>query len=404
MIVQTARAFLFEQLEEREMLSWGGAAQLMHLDGERLHAPAIAGQGSVIVDLDSGLNVNHPVFAGRLWTNPGEIAGDGKDNDGDGLVDDVHGWNFVSNNSNIVDDQGHGTMTAAAMVANHFVNTGDSRGYSGDGREYQGVAAGAKVLPLKVVDRTGNVDAYKLDSALKWIIANHARYNIQAVNMSLDVGSRGWGIIAGEVQSLWNAGVFIAAASGNGYNANNVLAWPAMSGFTASVGAENGDGSVASVTSRGAGLELLAPGNQIPYPSLSGSSFELGQAATSYATPFVTATAALIKQVNPKFSSRQVLSILQDSGTPVYDPSTRLTYKAINVDAAVNLAFARSAPAPAAKAAPVAAKPPVKKKPVQKAKAKVKKKAKKKAAAPAKKVAVKLFSTCLIDSNLQRIF
>ena len=88
------------------------------------------------------------VLAISLWdTKPNAEA-----YDGDGYKDDVHGWDFVHNTNNPYDEQNHGSYTASVLVANRFVNTGNSKGYSGDGATYQGVASGAKVIPLKVID------------------------------------------------------------------------------------------------------------------------------------------------------------------------------------------------------------------------------------------------------------
>src|SRR5205823_6156778 len=173
--------FAIENLEERRLLSWGAYDQQMNLDQLVAKYPSINGKGVVIADIDSGISFTHPVFSGRIWTNPGEIAGNGIDDDGDGKIDDVHGWDFVNNDNNPADDQGHGTMTAGYMVADPFINTGNTRGYSGDGKLYQGVADGAKVIPLKVIDAglhwtTGNVE-----KALQWVVANYKRYHITAV-------------------------------------------------------------------------------------------------------------------------------------------------------------------------------------------------------------------------------
>ena len=145
-------SYSLEELEGRQLLSWSNTAMLMDQDAAMSRYPSIVGKGELIVDIDSGINFNHPKLAGRIWTNPGEIAGNHIDDDHNGYVDDNRGWNFVSNNNNPSDDQGHGTMTAGYMVANRFTNTGNTRGYYGDRKEYQGVAAGAQVIPLKVID------------------------------------------------------------------------------------------------------------------------------------------------------------------------------------------------------------------------------------------------------------
>jgi len=233
-ISRGASHYSLEQLESRELLSWSNTSMLMDQDLSVSKYPSINGSNQVIVDIDSGINFNHPKLAGRIWTNPGEIPGNHIDDDHNGYVDDVHGWNFVANNNNPSDDQGHGTMTAGYMVANRFTNTGNTHGYSGDGKDYQGVAAGAQVIPLKVIDSGLHWTTANVEKALKWVVANHRRYHITAVNMSLDVGSGGYSQIADEISTLWNNGVFIGASSGNGYNYNNIYSQPAGSAYAMS--------------------------------------------------------------------------------------------------------------------------------------------------------------------------
>ena len=229
--------FAIENLEERRLLSWGAYDQQMNLDQLVAKYPSINGKGVVIADIDSGISFTHPVFSGRIWTNPGEIAGNGIDDDGDGKIDDVHGWDFVQNDNTPTDDQGHGSYTASVLVANRWTNTGNSKGYSGDGATYQGVASGAQVIPLKVIDGTLQYSVSNVENALQWVIKNYKRYNIVAVNMSLNVGPDGNTQINDEMQTLYNAGVFVGASSGNWASLNNDFAFPAGGSYAMSVGA-----------------------------------------------------------------------------------------------------------------------------------------------------------------------
>jgi hypothetical protein len=344
-----ASHYSLEQLESRELLSWSNTAMLMDQDIALGKYPSINGRGQLIVNIDSGINFNHPKLAGRIWKNPGEIAGNRIDDDRNGYIDDVNGYDFVNNDSNPADDQGHGTMTAGYMVANRFTNTGNTRGYSGDGKEYQGVAAGAQVISLKVIDSGLHWSTYNVERALKWVIANKSRYGIDAVNMSLGVSN--YDQIKDELATLWNGGVFIGASSGNGYNYNNLFAMPAGSPYAMSVAAENQNQTMANISSRGSSLDLVAPGSQVPLLDR-GSTYWPGGTATSYSAPFGTAAGALIKQVNPNFSMNQIVAILHDSGHPVYDPISRMTFKGLDLDNAIALAYSRSGQAAPAAPAP----------------------------------------------------
>jgi hypothetical protein len=301
--------------------------------------PTITGKGQLIVNIDSGINFAHPKLAGRIWKNPGEIVGNRIDDDRNGYVDDINGWDFVNNDNHPADDQGHGTMTAGYMVAAKFTNYGNNKGYSGDGKEYQGVATGAQVISLKVIDSGLRWNDDRVERALKWVVANYKRYGIDAVNMSLSVSS--YDRVKDELSTLWNGGVFIGASSGNGYNYNNIYSMPAGSPYAMSVAAQNQNGTIASISSRGPSLELVAPGSNVVYLDR-GTGLWPGGTATSYSAPFGTAAGAVIKQINPNFSSNQILAILRDSAGSAYDPISRMTFKALDLDGAIALAYSRS--------------------------------------------------------------
>jgi hypothetical protein len=329
-----------EGLEDRLLFAWGAFPQLIDQDEAVANHPTIDGRGVVIANLDTGV-VSHPSLAGRIWKNPGEIAGNARDDDGNGYVDDVRGWDFVGNDNDPYDDQGHGTMTTGLLAANRFTNWGNARGYKGDNAQYQGIASGATVVPLRVIDASNKMVPARVESALRWVLANHERYNIVAVNMSLTVGESGYPVVADEMKALWEAGVFIAAAAGNASRTDNQLVWPAAGPYAMAVGALNADDTLNTVTSRGPRLDILAPGNNVPYLGRSADYYPSGP-ATSPATPFIAAAGALIKQINPEFGASQVRAILKDSGKSVYDPTTGLTFKRLDLDNAIALALKMS--------------------------------------------------------------
>jgi thermitase len=100
----------------------------------------------VVAIIDTGIDYTHPDLAVNIWTNPGEIAGDGKDNDGNGYIDDVHGYDFVNSDGDPMDDHFHGPHTAGTVgaVGNNGVGVREQR-RRGDGRELEGQADGAEV-------------------------------------------------------------------------------------------------------------------------------------------------------------------------------------------------------------------------------------------------------------------
>src|SRR3982751_10863 len=99
------------------------------------------GKDVVVAVLDTGVQLDHPDLAGAIWTNPGEVAGNGRDDDSNGFVDDVHGANMFDSSANIDDDNGHGTHVAGIIAARQNNGIGVS-----------GIAPEATIMPVKVLD------------------------------------------------------------------------------------------------------------------------------------------------------------------------------------------------------------------------------------------------------------
>lgn len=128
--------------------------------------------GNVIVAvLDTGVDATHPDLAGNLWTNPGELPGNGVDDDGNGFVDDLHGADMVNGDGDPADGAGHGTAVAGVIGA---------RGNDGTG--ISGVAWHIRLMPVKVLPDHGFGTTATLVAGLRYALANGAR----VVNMSLN--------------------------------------------------------------------------------------------------------------------------------------------------------------------------------------------------------------------------
>ena len=255
----------------------------------------------IVAVVDSGVDVNHSVFvdSSAIWRNPGEIPGNGIDDDGNGLVDDVVGWNFLHRNASVADPDGHGTHVAGIIL-----------GTSMD------IFAGAlsqspiQIMPLKFLGTGGSGSTADAVSAIYYAVNNGAR----VINAS-------WGGTAYS-QALHDAmafaysrGVVLISAAGN-YSANNdqtpiypsSLPVPSM----ASVAASNNSDSLASfsnfgrtsvlVSSPGVGILSTYPGNQ--FRSMSG---------TSMASPFAAGLAALAVREAPLLTGFQIRNILASS-------------------------------------------------------------------------------------------
>ncbi len=258
-------------------------------------------QGSsdvIIAVIDTGVQLDHPDLAANIWTNPGEIPGDGIDNDGNGYVDDVNGWNFAGNTNNPSDDFGHGTAVAGIISA-----------VGNNGVGVAGVSWHTKILPLKFLDSTGHGDAAEAIAALNYCIDLKRRgINIVASNNSWG-GDENSTPLLRAINDFGNAGmIFVAAAGNDGANTDTSPSYPAAynSPNIISVAATTSTDALAGFSNRGAtSVDLGAPGDNI-YSTNRFSAYGAGS-GTSFAAPFVSGVVALAYAISPRNVSYQTI-------------------------------------------------------------------------------------------------
>ena len=258
-------------------------------------ASGYTGQGIVVAVLDTGVDRNHADLAGNIWTNAGEIANDGLDNDGNGYVDDVYGWNFANGNNNTLDGNNHGTHVAGTIAG---LNNGVG---------VTGVAYNSRIMPVKVLSDSGSGSYSGVAQGIRYAVDNGA----DVINMSLGGGSTN-SEVQSALQYASSRGVIVVMAAGNegaaqpGYPASSATSWGLA------VGAVNSSNQMASFSNRAGSnssmMYVTAPGVQV-YSTLPNGGYGF-LSGTSMAAPHVAGVVALMLNANPNLTDAQVRQII----------------------------------------------------------------------------------------------
>lgn len=262
------------------------------------------GAGVIVAVSDTGVTANHKELNSQMWRNPGEAGTDshgrakssnGVDDDGNGYVDDVYGWNFVKKKGGGVDNHYHGTHVAGTIAASVS-------------KSMAGIAPSARIMDVSFIDKDG-----------KGSDVDGAKTIVYAVDQGAKVINCSWGgdekneILEKAIQYAEDHGVLVIAAAGNdGQNNDKHTFAPSSYDYSniISVGATSSpSGSVASFSNYGKKtVDLAAPGEEIY--SLAPNNGHQTLSGTSMATPHVSGVAALVWSAHPRYSASQVKKAL----------------------------------------------------------------------------------------------
>ncbi len=277
----------------------------------------------VIAVIDGRVQLNHPDLRHNIWTNTKEISANGRDDDGNGFIDDVHGWDFVDNipQAPAKFDPGwtetgvsHGTMVAGIIAAQGNNKIG-----------VVGVTWSAKIMPLRVLNDRGQGKVSDVIRAIDYATNNGA----DIINLSF-TSFKYSQALQEAIARAHQAGVIVVAAAGNGqangqgYNISKTPIYPACydgsfnQNMVIGVAATDALDQKAKFSSYGSRcVDITAPGisffNTITAGSIKNNPSKIYDgywSGTSMAAPLVSATLALIEQANPELSPRQVVNIL----------------------------------------------------------------------------------------------
>src|SRR3989344_6012630 len=290
----------------------------------------VTGAGQTICVVDTGINYNHPSLGGCLGAGC-KVKG---------------GWDFINNDNDPMDDQGHGTHVAGIVAANGNI---------------KGVAPGAELIAVKVCDNSGSAGSCpgsSMIAGVDYCVANINTLGTDLITISIGDGGE-YGPNSNQCPSWINnnlnlatyLGIPITISSGNEAH-NNGISYPACSQNVISVGATydvNLTGSVAwnsctdlsprvdNVTcfsNTGANLDVMAPGAIINSTYFNGNYRVMG--GTSMAAPHVAGTIALLKQLYPSLTPFQLENVLKKTGVRVIDFQNGLVFPRIDALKSVN--------------------------------------------------------------------
>lgn len=269
---------------------------------------------SVVGIIDEGYMYNHPDLAANAYKNPGEIAANGRDDDGNGLIDDVYGWDFANNDNSVFDgaSDDHGTHVAGTIGA-----------AGGNGVGVAGVCWSVKLMNAKFLGSRGGNTANAIKAIDYFTNLKYKGVNVVATNNSWGGGGFSQGL-ADAIERANSAGILFIAAAGNSGADNDVTpSYP--SGYASSniiaVAALDSAGNLAWYSQYGAtSVDIGAPGSHVlsTVPKSEKGKVVGGYAyydGTSMATPHVTGAAALYKARNPGATASQIKAALLN-GTP----------------------------------------------------------------------------------------
>jgi subtilisin family serine protease len=264
----------------------------------------------VIAIIDSGIDYTHPDLAANIWNNTDEIPGNGIDDDHNHYIDDIRGWYFFANNSNVTDGHGHGTMCSG--LAGAITNNGIG---------IAGVGCNCKIMPVRIADRYWSTTLVMASMGIRYAADNGADI------CSMSFGFPFNNLMKDMIDYAYGKGVFLCAAAGNSNTSTKF--YPAAYDNVTAVAMTNQNDSRCSPedwnqsgwgSNYGEWVDIAAPGNAI-YSTMptyhviwNDNGFTQNYAwctgGTSFSSPMVAGVAALLLSKDPSLTPDQVKALL----------------------------------------------------------------------------------------------
>jgi len=264
----------------------------------------------VVAVIDSGLQHTHPDLAARIWSNPGEVPANGVDDDGNGYVDDVRGWDFLADDGSVYDHpfvDDHGTHVAGIIGASR-----------GDGVGMAGIAPNARIMPLKFIGAGGGYTSDAI-AAIEYAVGEEAR----VMNMSFGGDAYSPALCDAIAWAAERGVLSIVAAGNDGADTDVAPSWPAAcpEASLISVAATDHADRLAGFSNRGAqSVDVAAPGDAI-LSTVPGSE-HAQKSGTSMAAPHVSGVAAVLAGRVPSLAPWQLARAIVDGGDALPELAT----------------------------------------------------------------------------------
>ncbi|MFN2533002.1 MAG: S8 family serine peptidase [Pyrinomonadaceae bacterium] len=287
------------------------------------------GMSSVVVAvIDSGIDFTHPDLLNTEWRNQADTV-DGLDEEHDGYVDDMNGWDFTNDSGVIRDEQGHGTAVGGLIAA---------QGNNGLG--VSGVMWSAKLMSLRVLDASGTGDVGNAVEAIDYA----ASHGAQVINLSWGTSGNSL-ILKDAIERAIRHGVAVVCSAGNnGQDVDNTAYYPASFGSRdlVAVAATDNLDQLASWSNFGQrNVTVAAPGTNILTTQIGGGYWAV--TGTSASAPLVSGVVGLLKSVNPALNVQQTVKAISDGARKITSLTDKVSSGGV-LDAAATLQSIRGNP------------------------------------------------------------
>lgn len=302
---------------------------LSHLQMPKVWSQQTGASNVIVAVIDTGVDVSHPDLRDNIWVNRREILGDGIDNDNNGFIDDINGWDFIENNNDplpkfdeyclglktcLKEAILHGTLVAGVIAAMGNNNLGVT-----------GMSWNVKIMPLRVLNENGSGETNDVVRAINYAVANGA----SIINLSF-VGDTYDPALEGAIERAYANGALVIAAAGNentngrSLNLDYIKMYPIChqgthgENIVLGVGATDKNDKLANFSNFGSScIDIMAPGedfwgvlfhddNNAEFNKYFGGEYS----GTSLATPVVAGLAALIKAQKPTLTNKEIMDLI----------------------------------------------------------------------------------------------